>query len=142
VCQKTIALKLIKGALEQINFALQLLEGIEKPVSYLLEKVSEISEKVENISATDAATDAATDVKTKDDAIGKDHVSDVEEEIIHTLHQEEKPVRKIIEEEFKIVLPKKSKNKKMASNIMNIPALEKDKSEEFPSLGSSFTPIK
>ena len=68
-------------------------------------------------------------------------MSDVEEEIIQTLHQETKPVKQIIEEEFKIVLPKKSKNKK-ASNTMIIPAFEKEKKDEFPSLGSSFTPIK
>ena len=68
-------------------------------------------------------------------------VPDVEEEIIQTLHQETKPVKQIIEEEFKIVLPKKSKNKK-ASNTMIIPAFEKEKKDEFPSLGSSFSPIK
>ena len=137
--------------MEQINFALQLLEGIKKPSSYLLEKVAEISEKVENIQITDVATDvathaathAATDVATHaatNDHMS-DHVSDVEEEIIQTLHQETKPVKQIIEEEFKIVLPKKSKNKK-ASNTMIIPAFEKEKKDEFPSLGSSFSPIK
>jgi hypothetical protein len=151
--QQTNALELIKSALEQINFALQLLEGIKKPPSYLLEKVAEISEKVENIPKNNAATDAvttdavATDAVATDavatDAVTTDHVSDVEEEVIQVLHQEAKPVRQIIEEEFKIVLPKKSKNKK-ASNTMIISAsaLEKEKKDDFPSLGSSFTPIK
>ena len=149
------ALELIKNALDQINFALHLLEGIKKPPSYLLlEKVAEISEKIEAIDAeesNDAAISSTNEVETdaaETESITIDQVEDVDEdEIIKTLNQETKPIiRQTIEEEFKIVLPKKSKNKKASTSSMTLFVIEKEKEkerkDEFPSLGSSFSPIK
>ena len=44
------------------------------------------------------------------------------------------------EEEFKIVMPKKLKNKKTVTTLL--PVKEITKKDEFPSLGSSFAPVK
>lgn len=152
------ALVLIRNALDQINFALHLLQGVKKPSAYLLlDKISEISEKVEEIDASTTSSEAAimsTNEVAIDTAENKsvpiDHISDVvedveEDEIIKTLYEETKPIRQNTEEEFKIVLPRKSKNKKASttsSMTLYIKENEKEKKDEFPSLGSSFSPIK
>ena len=157
------ALELIKDALDQINFALHLLQGIKKPPAYLLldpvptEKVEHSSlpiveesevvdleeindpikvkklEKIEEIIVPEKESEVFNPPNPAEPDL-IDHISDVEEEELITPSKIEE------EEEFKIVMPKKSKNKKPSVNIF--PIKEKTKKDEFPSLGCSFTPIK
>ena len=107
---KQNALRIIKNSLEQIQFALLLLEESVVPQEQQVEPASNVEQPVE----------PAVIVPQNVAATHTDYISDVEEE------KEVNFPKKIQEEEFKIVMPKKSKAKK----------------DEFPSLGSSFTPIK
>jgi len=107
---KENALRIIKNSLEQIQFALLLLEESVVPQEQPVEPASNVKQQIE----------PTVIVPQKVAATHTDYISDVEEE------KEVIFPKKIQEEEFKIVMPKKSKAKK----------------DEFPSLGSSFTPIK
>jgi hypothetical protein len=166
---KQNALRIIKNALEQIQIALLLLEETDEKKCSVLSVVLEeqnadssafvVEESVvpqeqsiesasnleESVVPQEQSIEPASNVKKtvvmvpqKVETIHADHISDVEadeEDNFPKKIQEEEFPKKIQEEEFKIIMPKKSKNKTPA-------AIDKPKKDDFPSLGSSFTPVK
>ena len=145
--KQTSALQLIKSALEQINFALHLLEELNK--KSIADKILPIPEESEPILESESILE---DPILKEQIIPSpksaeqvniDHISDVEEEIIIRVEEKKQKEKEEEEEEgFKIFMPKKSKNKKVMVTPMILPIKEKTKKDEYPSLSSSFTPIK
>ena len=147
-------LELIKSALQQINYALHLLSGVKKTSSLHLKLASEpilpeaqIGSEVilpEAKIVSEAILPEAQivsevilpEAKIVSEVIlpiqNPDYISDVDVDV---------EVQKEKEEEFKIVMPKKLKNKK---TVTTLPVQEKikTKKDEFPSLGSSFAPVK
>ena len=154
-------LELIQSALQQINYALHLLNGVKKTsLPEIREKVASeaqivsaailpetpvVSEAI--LSETPVVSEAILpEAKIVSEAIlpiknpiepvpALDYISDVD---VDVEVQKEKETEK--EEEFKIVMPKKSKNKKAVATLL--PVKEITKKDEFPSLGSSFAPVK
>ena len=133
-------LELIKSALQQINYALHLLSGVKKTSS------PEISEKVASEPIVSEAI--LPEAQIVSEAIlpeaqivsevilpiqNLDYISDVDVDV---------EVQKEKEEEFKIVMPKKLKNKKTVTTLLPVQEKIKTKKDEFPSLGSSFAPVK
>jgi len=147
-------LELIQSALQQINYALHLLSGVKKTSSLHLKLESEpilpeaqiVSEAIlpEAQIVSEAILPEAQivseailpEAQIVSEAIlliqNPDYISDVDVDV---------EVQKEKEEEFKIVMPKKLKNKK---TVTTLPVQEKikTKKDEFPSLGSSFAPVK
>ena len=133
-------LELIKSALQQITYALHLLEKETKKVHSVVEKsepeVHSVVEKSEpEVHSVDEKSGQEYPIQhpvpASAELVSIDHISDVD--------LDEKK-----EEEFKIFMPKKSKTKKVATPTV-LPVQEKGKKDDFPSLGSigsSFTPIK
>jgi archaellum component FlaC len=153
-------LEIIKSALQQINYALRLLERETKKVHIVVEQsepevhnvvekseqevhnvvekseqevhivVEKSEQEVHNVveQSEPEAPIQPPPVPASAELVSIDHISDVDVD-------EEK------EEEFKIVMPKKSKTKKVATATL-LPVQEKAKKDEFPSLGSSFAPVK
>ena len=119
-------LEIIKSALQQINYALRLLERETKKVHIVVEQSEPEVHNVVEQSEPEAPIQPP--VPASAELVSIDHISDVDVD-------EEK------EEEFKIVMPKKSKTKKVATATL-LPVQEKAKKDEFPSLGSSFAPVK
>jgi hypothetical protein len=146
--KQTGALQLIKSALEQINFALHLLEEVnKKPIAEKLpEKFSTIPEESEPIVPEPVSIsepivpEPVVPAPKSAELVKIDHISDVEEDI--TIQAKAKEEEKEEEEGFKIFMPKKSKNKKTMAAATILPVKEKMKKDEYPSLSSSFTPIK
>ena len=122
-------LELIKSALQQINYALHLLSGVKKTSS------PEISEKVasEPIVSEAILPEAQIVSEVILPIQNLDYISDVDVDV---------EVQKEKEEEFKIVMPKKLKNKKTVTTLLPVQEKIKTKKDEFPSLGSSFAPVK
>jgi len=141
-------LEIIKSALQQINYALRLLERETKKVHIVVEQsepevhnvveqsepevhnvVEQSEPEVHNVvEQSEPEAPIQPPVPASAELVSIDHISDVDVD-------EEK------EEEFKIVMPKKSKTKKVATATL-LPVQEKAKKDEFPSLGSSFAPVK
>jgi hypothetical protein len=164
-------LELIQSALQQINYALHLLNGVKKPYSQeVMEKVESepiVSETIlpeaqivsgailpeaqivsETIlpEAQIVSEAILPEVQIVSGAIlpiqnpiepvpALDYISDVDVEVEVEVQKEKKK-----EEEFKIVMPKKLKTKKTVTTLL--PVKEIKKKDEFPSLGSSFAPVK
>ena len=124
-------LELIKSALQQINYALRLLERETKKDHIIVEKsepeVHIVVEKSEPevhivVEKSEPEVHIQAHVPVSAELVSIDHISDVDVD-------EEK------EKEFKIVMPKKSKTKKVAVTTV-LPVQEKEKKDDFPSLGS------
>jgi hypothetical protein len=131
------ALELIKAALAQISSALILLEGII-PHS---ESSSQILHQATDMTAAVAEITSATAVVAVD--IQESHNDSLE--IVEIVNSEVEPsefIKKSTqkEDEFKTVIPKKKSKSKNTHLSLNLPALKKE--DDFPSLGSSFSPIK
>jgi hypothetical protein len=175
-------LELIQSALQQINYALHLLNGVKKPSSQeIREKVTSdpilpeaqivseailpeaqivseailpeaqivseailpeaqivseailpeaqiVSEAI--LPEAQIVSEAILPIQNPIEPVtASDYISDVDVDV---------EVQK--EEEFKIVMPKKLKNKKTVTTLL--PVKEITKKDEFPSLGSSFAPVK
>jgi len=144
-------LELIQSALQQINYALHLLNGMKKSSS------QEIGEKLASepilpeapvvsaailpeapvVSAAilpeaPVVSEAILPIQNPIEPVpASDYISDVDVDV---------EVQK--EEEFKIVMPKKLKNKKTITTLLPVQEKIKTKKDEFPSLGSSFAPVK
>ena len=133
-------LELIQSALQQINYALHLLNGMKKSSS------QEIGEKLASepilpeapvVSAAilpeaPVVSEAILPIQNPIEPVpASDYISDVDVDV---------EVQK--EEEFKIVMPKKLKNKKTVTTLLPVQEKIKTKKDEFPSLGSSFAPVK
>ena len=115
-------LELIKSALQQINYALRLLERETKKDHIVVEKSEPEVHIVVEKSEPEVHIQAHVPVSAE--LVSIDHISDVDVDV-----DEEK------EKEFKIVMPKKSKTKKVAVTTV-LPVQEKEKKDDFPSLGS------
>jgi hypothetical protein len=137
-------LELIQSALQQINYALHLLNGVKKPSSQeIREKVASepilpeaqiVSEAI--LPEAQIVSEAILPIKNPIEPVtASDYISDVDVDI-----EVQKEKEKVKEEEFKIVMPKKLKNKKTVTTLL--PVKEITKKDEFPSLGSSFAPVK
>ena len=140
------ALQLIKNALEQINFALSLLQEVkneqisknlptilEEDDSKLLETISikKLSETV-SVSEQKLSETIAVSEKKLVKPVNIDHISDIEEDEITSQRNKENF------EEFKIFIPKSSRKKKLLTNTTN----SFPEKQKYPSVSSSFTPIK
>jgi len=139
-------LQLIKSALEQINYALRLLDVRVKKAPIIAETIGVpetpiVAETVAKTIVPETPIVAETVAKTivpetpiqptspsSADLVSNDYISDVDVD-----EQEKK-------EEFKIVMPKKSRNKKLVVSTV-LPVKEKSKKDVFPSLVSSFMPV-
>jgi hypothetical protein len=153
-------LALIQSALQQINYALHLLNGVKKPYSQeVMEKVESepiVSETIlpeaqivsgailpeaQIVSETilpeaQIVSEAILPIQNPIEPVpASDYISDVDVEVEVEVQKEKKK-----EEEFKIVMPKKLKTKKTVTTLL--PVKEIKKKDEFPSLGSSFAPVK
>jgi hypothetical protein len=153
-------LELIQSALQQINYALHLLNGVKKPYSQeVMEKVESepiVSETIlpeaqivsgailpeaQIVSETilpeaQIVSEAILPIQNPIEPVpALDYISDVDVEVEVEVQKEKKK-----EEEFKIVMPKKLKTKKTVTTLL--PVKEIKKKDEFPSLGSSFAPVK
>jgi hypothetical protein len=155
-------LELIKSALQQINYALRLLERETKKAQIVVEKsepeaqiVVEKSEQEAQIVVEKSEPEAQIVVeksepetqivveKSEPEAHIQPHIP-ASAELVSIDHISDVDVDEEKEEEFKIVMPKKSKTKKVAS-VTVLPVQEKAKKDDFPSIGSSessFTPVK
>lgn len=130
-------LELIQSALQQINYALHLLNGVKKPSS------QEIREKVASEPILPEAQIASEPILPEAQIVSEailpiqnpDYISDVDVDV-EVQKEKEK------EEEVKIVMPKKLKNKKTVTTLLPVQEKIKTKKDEFPSLGSSFAPVK
>lgn len=130
-------LEIIKSALQQIKYALHLLERETKKVHIVVKQsepevhivVKQSEPEVQNVvEQSEQEAPIQPLVPASAELVSIDHISDVDVD-------EEK------EEKFKIVMPKKSKTKKVTVATL-LPVQEKTKKDEFPSLGSSFAPVK
>jgi hypothetical protein len=153
-------LELIQSALQQINYALHLLNGVKKPYSQeVMEKVESepiVSETIlpeaqivsgailpeaQIVSETilpeaQIVSEAILPIQNPIEPVpASDYISDVDVDVEVEVQKEKKK-----EEEFKIVMPKKLKTKKTVTTLL--PVKEIKKKDEFPSLGSSFAPVK
>jgi hypothetical protein len=137
-------LELIQSALQQINYALHLLNGVKKPSSQeIREKVTSepilpeaqiVSEAI--LPEAKIVSEVILPIKNPIEPVtASDYISDVDVDV-----EVQKEKEKVKEEEFKIVMPKKLKNKKTVTTLL--PVKEITKKDEFPSLGSSFAPVK
>jgi hypothetical protein len=142
-------LELIQSALEQISYALQLLNGVKKPSSLDLKVESDpilpetqivseailpeaqiVSEAI--LPEAQIVSEAILPIQNPIEPVtASDYISDVDVDVDVEVQKEE---------EFKIVMPKKLKNKKTVTTLL--PVKEITKKDEFPSLGSSFAPVK
>jgi hypothetical protein len=148
-------LELIQSALQQINYALHLLNGVKKASSQeIREKVASepILPEAQIVSETilpeaqivseailpeaQIVSETILPIKNPIEPVtASDYISDVDVDV-----EVQKEKEKVKEEEFKIVMPKKLKNKKTVTTLL--PVKEITKKDEFPSLGSSFAPVK
>jgi hypothetical protein len=135
-------LELIQSALQQINYALHLLNGMKKPSSLHLKDASEpilpeaqiVSEAI--LPEAQIVSEAILPIKNPIESVtASDYISDVDVDV-----EVQKEKEKDKEKEFKIVMPKKLKNKKTVTTLL--PVKEITKKDDFPSLGSSFAPVK
>jgi hypothetical protein len=157
-------LELIKSALQQINYALRLLEKEKKKEQIVVEQ----SEQEADIVVKKSEPEVQIVVEKSEPEV---HIvveqSEPEVHIVVEQSEQEAPIQHPVpasaelvsidhisdvdvdvdeekEEEFKIVMPKKSKTKKVETTTV-LPVQEKAKKDDFPSLGSiesSFTPVK
>ena len=150
------ALELIKAALAQISSALLLLEGI-KPYpdtsSQILHQVTDMTAKVAEVTAnTSEISEITKALATVEEIEAVEAVDAVDAIAIQESHNDSveivsaevelsdfiKKVKPAEDDEFRtITSKKKSKNK---TSQLIIPILKKE--DDFPSLGSSFSPIK
>ena len=135
-------LELIQSALQQINYALHLLNGVKKASLPEIREAQIVSEAIlpEAQIVSEAILPEAQIVSeailpiqnTVEPIPALDYISDVDVDV---------EVQK--EKEFKIVMPKKLKNKKAVTpTLLPVEEKIKTKKDEFPSLGSSFAPVK
>ncbi len=155
-------LELIKSALQQINYALRLLEKEKKKEQIVVEQseqeadivvkkseqeaviVVEQSEQEAEIVVKKSEQEADIVVEQSVQEAPIQHPVPASAELVSIDHISDVDVDEEKEEEFKIVMPKKLKNKKVAITTV-LPVQEKAKKDDFPSLGSiesSFTPFK
>ncbi len=166
-------LELIKSALQQINYALRLLEKEKKKEQIVVEQSEQEADIVVKKSEQEAVivveqSEQEAEIVVKKSEQEADIVveqSEQEADIVVEQSVQEAPIQHPVpasaelvsidhisdvdvdeekEEEFKIVMPKKLKNKKVAITTV-LPVQEKAKKDDFPSLGSiesSFTPFK
>jgi hypothetical protein len=145
-------LELIQSALQQINYALHLLNGVKKTSSPeiraksasepILPKAQIVSDAIlpeppvvseAILSEAHIVSEAILPIQNPIEPVpASDYISDVDVDVDVEVQKEE--------EEFKIVMPKKLKNKKTVTTLF--PMKEITKKDDFPSLGSSFAPVK
>jgi hypothetical protein len=137
-------LELIRSALEQINYALQLLNEVKKTSSPEIQQKSDsesilLKAPVVPQPILEEAPVVAQPIPAPAQLVNIDYISDVDVDVEVQNEKEEERKEENEEKRFKIVMPKKSKNKKA---VATQPVKEITKKDEFPSLGSSFTPVK
>jgi hypothetical protein len=140
------ALELIKAALAQISSALLLLEGIKpysESSSQILHQATEMTAAVAEITAATVVVEEVTNAVNAID-IQESHNDSLE--IVKIVNVEVEPFDFIKKEkpkeddEFKTVISKKKSKSKNTPASLILPILKKE--DDFPSLGSSFSPIK
>jgi len=146
-------LELIKSALQQINYALRLLERETKKDHIIVEKsepevhivveksepevhiVVEKSEPEVHIVVEKSEPEVHIVVEKSEPEVHIQAHVPVSAELVSIDHISDVDVDEEKEKEFKIVMPKKSKTKKVAVTTV-LPVQEKEKKDDFPSLGS------
>jgi hypothetical protein len=136
-------LELIQSALQQINYALHLLNGVKKASlpeiretqivsAAILSETPVVSEEI--LPEAQIVSEEILPIQNPIEPIpALDYISDVDVDVDVEMQKDE---------EFKIVMPKKLKNKKAVTTLIPVQEKIKTKKDEFPSLGSSFAPVK